>query len=96
VNDEQLVTDVLSGIAWIRHAVTMKVLSLHDDERISGLTSLVEVGKTFERDYELPPGAYTDVVVSAHVDGQIKGAHGIAWTLNLIRRPSAGKERLPE
>jgi hypothetical protein len=88
VSDEQLVTDLLSGIAWIGRAVTRKVIELRDDERLSGLTSTVDVGKTFDVDYPsgLPPGMYTDVVVNAYVDGSIKGAHGIAWTLDLIRR----------
>src|SRR6266496_3462696 len=88
VNDEQLVSDVLSGIAWIGRAVTRKVVELRNDERLSGLTSDVEVGKTFEVDYpsEIPPGMYTDVVVSAYVDGSIEGAHGVAWALDLIRR----------
>jgi hypothetical protein len=85
VGDEQLITELLSGIAWVGRAVTRKVIELRDDERLSGLTSKVHVGKTFEVDYpsEIPPGMYTDVVVDAYVDGSIKGAHGIAWTLDL-------------
>ncbi len=88
MSDEQLLTEFLSGIAWIGRAVTRKVVELRDDERLSGLTSDVHVGKTFEIDYpsEIPPGMYTDVVVGAYVDGSIKGAHGVAWTLDLIRR----------
>jgi hypothetical protein len=90
VNDEQLVTDVLSAIAWIERLVARKTVELGRDERLSDLTSAVAVGKTFEVDYppEPPPGVVfeTEVVVSAYVDGSIKGAHGIAWTLALIRR----------
>ena len=88
MSDEQLITDVLSAIAWIRRAVTQKVFDLRQDDRLSGLTSDVEVGKTFEVDYPsvIPPGMYTDVVVSAYVDGSIEGAHGVVWSLDLVRR----------
>jgi hypothetical protein len=91
VSDEKLVTDVLSGIAWIERAVARKAVDLQHDERLSGLTFSVDVGKTFEADYPtvIPPGMYTDVVVSAYVDGSIEGAHGVAWTLDLIRRGGA-------
>ena len=88
VSDEQLITELLSGIAWIGRAVTHKVIDLRRDDRLSGLTWNVHVAKTFEVDYpsEIPPGMYTDVRVDAYVDGSIEGAHGIAWTLGLRRR----------
>jgi hypothetical protein len=61
MSDEQLVSDVLSGIAWIACAASRKVVELRSDERLSGLTSDIDVAKTFELDYpsELPPGMYT-------------------------------------
>ena len=91
MTDEQLVSDVLSGIAWINRAVATKVLDLQNDRRLSRLTFAVEVGKTFELDYPpasvLPAGTYeTEVTVDAYVDGSIEGAHGVAWTLRLVRR----------
>jgi hypothetical protein len=90
MSDEQLLTDVLSALAMIGRAVNRKVLDLRGVAAVSGVTSAVEVGKTLEEDYpkEIPPGMYPDVVVSAYVDGSLEGAHGVAWTLDLIRRGS--------
>jgi hypothetical protein len=91
MTDEQLVSDVLSAIAWINRAVARKVLELQNDRRLSGLTFAVEVGKTFELDYPpasaLRAGTYeTEVTVDAYVDGSIERAHGVPWTLRLLRR----------
>src|SRR5947209_8551830 len=85
---EQLVTDVLTALAQVGRAVSGKVLALQDVPEVSAVTSAVSVWKSPEVDNprEVPRGAYTDVVVMAYVDGKLKGAHGIAWTLDLIRR----------
>jgi hypothetical protein len=76
--------------------VAKKTLELRNDVRLSELTFAVEVGKTFELDYPpasvLPPGTYeTEVRIEACVDGSIEGAHGVEWTLSLIRRGERGE-----